>query len=66
MLTLANPSLDDLSNVNLSTGTTLNLPHTTTDTIANIVIDGIPYNFSRHFATRSYATTAIFDYIENF
>jgi autotransporter-associated beta strand protein len=42
ILTLSSPSLDDLSTVNIATGATLNLPHTSTDIVAGIVIDGIP------------------------
>jgi hypothetical protein len=42
MLTLTNPSLDDLSTVNIATGATLNLSHANTDRVAGIVIDGIP------------------------
>lgn len=42
MLTLTNPSLDDLSTVNIATGATLNLSHANTDRVAGIVIDGLP------------------------
>jgi len=40
-LTLANPVLDDLSPVYVSTGATLNLTHASTDTISGLFIDGV-------------------------